>query len=428
MTTGDHTPSDSTIPSPGGLVLAPFRALRYSSAAGTLAQLLCPPYDVIDATEQSALESSDPHNAVRLILPRDEPSSPGSRYRRAARTLVEWQAAGVLTRDGRPAVYVYEMDTGATITRGLLGALALADPDAGIVLPHENTMPGPVADRLALTEATEANLEPIYLVYDGGAVAGDLVAGVDAGQPLLTAHADGVTHRLWSITEPDELRALADELYPKHALIADGHHRYATYLSHQARRHRDTGGPGPWDFGLTFLVDARRFGPHVEAIHRVLPGLRLSDAAAALPPSITSGRLDGPAPSALRALADAGRDGPAFVLTDGEEWLLLRPAGPAAETGSALGRLDVTAAHRLLIDKSWGVPEDLVEYEHDVRRATARATAAHGTVLLLNPTSVDQVAAVASAGDRMPRKSTLFVPKPATGVVFRTQADHDALS
>jgi uncharacterized protein (DUF1015 family) len=434
MTTGDHAPSGSAIPSPGGLVLAPFRALRYAGpAADTLARLLCPPYDVIDAEQQTALENSDPRNAVHVILPRDDQAGPGSRYQRAARTLREWRSDGVLQRDSEPAIYVYEMSSETSTTRGLVGALALVDPNAGIVLPHENTMPGPVADRLALTEATEANLETIYLVYDGSPTTGEIVAGVDAGPALLdTRTEDGRRHRLWPITDAEQLRTLATELYPQRALIADGHHRYATYLASQRKQHEAGRGAGPWDFGLTYLVDARRFGPHVEAIHRVIPSLSVSDAVlqAGAAGFVVSG-LANSLPEALAVLSSAGKAGTAFVLTDGERWFLLVHVGQGAAADgdgaaqqarsgrSALDRLDVTVAHRVLIERAWQVAEDVVEYEHDAARAVQRAEQTHGLALLLNPTSVDDVAAVAAAGDRMPRKSTLFTPKPATGIVFR---------
>ena len=136
------------------------------------------------------------------------------------------------------------------------------------MLPHENTMAGPVADRLALTEATQANLEPIYLVYSGGGAAAQAVSSVDGQEPLASASVDGVTHRIWAITDPETLRAIAGDLLPRRAVIADGHHRYATYLRHQADRHAAGAGAGPWDRGLALLVDASTYGPQVHAIHR----------------------------------------------------------------------------------------------------------------------------------------------------------------
>ena len=429
----------ASLPVPGGLVLAPFRALRYGSAQGTaLARLLSPPYDVIDSAQRRALEESDPHNVIRLILPRDEDGAPGSAYSRAAGTLRAWRAGGVLRADSAPALYVYEMDDGGAQTRGLVGAVHLTPPDAQIVLPHENTMAGPVADRLALTRATQANLEPIYLVYSGSGAASQVVASADGADPIAeTTTDDGITHRVWAVSDPETLRAIAGDLLPRRAVIADGHHRYATYLRHQAAQHAAGRGRGPWDRGLTLLVDASVYGPQVHPIHRVLPGLPLAKAVRGASAGFAVQRLDGGESNVASALAKAGAAGPAFVLTDGSQWLLL--TGPDQERlaraiptdrSAAWRGLDVTVAHRFLVDDLWALPdsEDVVDFRHDLESAVAAARATGGTALLLNPTPVEAVVAVAAAGDRMPRKSTLFTPKPRTGLLLRAYDDEpDAL-
>ncbi len=431
--TADDKSTGRELPDPGGLVLAPFRALRFASGVVTdLAAVLSPPYDVIDEREREALEARDPHNVVRLILPRDD-AGPDSRYAAAARRLRQWRAAGVLAADPEPALYVYEEAADGHVQRGLLGAVGLVPPQAGVVLPHENTMAGPVSDRLALTAATEANLEPIFCVYDGGGAASGVVASVGDRPPLLSVTTgDGVGHRLWSVTDSETLAAVAADLRPRRAVIADGHHRYATYLRYQAERHAAGDGCGPWDFGLAFLVDASVFGPRVEAIHRVLPGLPAERAAQQAGSGFRVRELAAPVPDVLDALASAGKRGPAFVVTDGQRsWLLTEPdptalAAALPDDRSAAWRaLDVTVAHAFLVRRVWGLEdrEDVVEYRHDVTAAVEAARATGGTALLLNPTPVADVTAVAAAGDRMPRKSTLFTPKPATGLVLRAYAD-----
>jgi uncharacterized protein (DUF1015 family) len=420
-------PPPASSPGPEGLRLSPFRALRFSGSE--LAPLLSPPYDVVDEDERSELEAADPHNVVRLILPRDVGGEPRSAYRAAASLLASWRSSGVLVPDETPALYVYEMQEGAARTRGLVGAVGLTPPEAGIVLPHENTMAGPVADRLALTEATQANLEPIYLVYSGGGAASQAVAAADVEPPLATATVHGVTHRIWALTDPTTLRAVAGDLLPRRAVIADGHHRYATYLRHQADRHAAGDGAGPWDRGLALLVDASTYGPQVHPIHRYVPGLALSDAVSRAAAGFSA--RDVPAASALSELAEAGK-GAAFLLTDGSRWVLLTDPDPAqvdsalpAERSAAWRALDVTIAHQLLIDRLWGLRdhEDVVGFEHDVPAAVAAAQRTGGTALLLNPTPVEAVAAVAEAGERMPRKSTLFTPKPRTGLLMRAYSD-----
>jgi uncharacterized protein (DUF1015 family) len=416
------------IPRPDGLVLAPFRALRYDPDHVDLARTLAPPYDVIDEAQQQALEAQDPHNVVRLTLPRGQ-------YDVAGRLLAEWRESGVLTPDAKPALYVYEEQADGHVQRGLVGALGLTPAEDHIVLPHENTMAGPVADRLALMAAVDADLEPIFLVYDGGGAASHLVAdvgGVEPGVDVTTP--DGIRHRLWAVTDPAVLAAVAADLRGRRAVIADGHHRYATFLRYQEERHAAGDGPGAHDLGLALLVDGSAFGPQVHAIHRVVPGLSARDAAEQARAGFRVDELAGGVDEALEALAKAGLPGAAYVVTDGERsWLLSEPdleklaVALPSDRSAAWRALDVTVAHLFLIRVLWGLEdrEDIVDFKHDVPAAVASARDTGGTALLLNPTPVADVAAVAAAGDRMPRKSTLFVPKPATGLLIRSFADAD---
>ncbi len=412
-----------------GLSLAPFRATRFSADADTLGGQLSPPYDVISDADRAALIEASPTNVVRLILPEQDEArlGDGDRYAGAKALLLDWLGQGVLAVDDEAALFVYEMSTSdGSVTRGLLGAVELRDPEDGVILPHENTMAGPVSDRLALMSATEANLEPIYLVYDGGGAASDLVASVTDRQPTSVATTpDGVRHRLWAITDPAAQNAVAADLAGRRALIADGHHRYATYRQLQADRH---GEPGPWDRGLTLLVDTSSYGPQVHPIHRVVALgwnriLELTSAAAEVsePMSVAA---------AQKLLSQT--EGFAVVLAHDDEAVLV--SGLSAEVqrqalgaaaGTALGDLDITVLHRVLVEQVWQLSDtvDNVGYAHSVSEALAEALHAGRTAVLVRATPVQAVAAVAAAGERMPRKSTLFTPKPASGVVIRRFAD-----
>jgi uncharacterized protein (DUF1015 family) len=411
-----------------GLSLAPFRALRPTVDEHRLGALLCPPYDVIDETQRAQLLARDPDNAVGIILPRADGTADA--YESAASRLAAQVGSGLLAPDDDPALYVYEMqpiDGGPT--RGLLGAIELRDPADGVILPHENTMAGPVADRLALMTATEANLEPIYLVYDGGGVASQLVRDVDSTKPVATATTpDGTQHRLWQLADLEQHAAVAADLGTRRALIADGHHRYATYreLQHNLRADR---GPGPWDRGLTLLVDSSSYGPQVHAIHRVIVGLPVSEAVDRARTACDVRPADS-VQQALDAVADLA--GFAVVLADARSAFVLSDPGARLAEGAlapgeppALADLDVTVLHRVLVEQVWHVEDsvDVVDYAHSVDDAIAEAQRTGGTAVLLRPTPVAAVAAVAAAGARMPRKSTLFTPKPASGLVMRRFVD-----
>ncbi|KMO96310.1 DUF1015 family protein [Streptomyces roseus] len=412
-----------------GLRLIPFHGLRYvPERVGSLAAVTSPPYDVVvrpDGVDH--LESADPHNIVRLILPQADTSA--ERNEQAAHTLHDWLAKGVLSADPEPALYVYEQRKGNVLQRGVIGALALSKPDAGIVLPHEDVMPDVVSDRAGLMRAASANLEPLLLTYLGGDPATGATAVVErtATRPplLATTTEDGFRHRLWAITDPAELAAVTSDLGHRQALIADGHHRWATYL----RLQEEHPSPTEWDFGLVLLVDTARYPLQVRAIHRMLRRLPVADALAAVEGRFLVRPVDGPLPLALESLADAAERGNAFLLAgDGTFHLVTDPDLDLLERTvrrdrpEAWRRLDATVLHATLLDVLWQIPDtpDQITYIHDAAATVAMAERHGGTAVLLHPVREAVVRDLARQGVTMPRKSTSFGPKPATGLVLRS--------
>lgn len=282
-----------------GLRLLPFRGLRYApERVGSLTAVTSPPYDVVVRPEGVRhLETADPYNIVRLILP--HAADPATRHRQAADTLRHWRAEGVLTQDAEPALYVYEQRAGAVLQRGLIGALCLDGP----VLPHEDVIPEVVEDRAALMRAAAANFEPLLLSYRGRNGANGATAVIErtvAGPPLLaTTTEDGVTHRLWAVTDPVDLAAVDHDLSRRQALIADGHHRWATYRRLYEQQPGATAA-SPWASGLVLLVDTARYPLQVRAIHRVLPHLPTAKALADLAGAFRARTLQGGCPPPWR--------------------------------------------------------------------------------------------------------------------------------
>jgi uncharacterized protein (DUF1015 family) len=430
-----------------GLVVAPFRGLRYAQdRVSGLAEVTSPPYDVIAHDTEDHLLASDPHNIVRLILPRQDahnrragngaPAEPA--YADAARLLRDWQDEGILVPDPAPALYVYEqaLADGQVLQRGLIGALRLAPLGAGPVLPHEDVIPGPVAGRRQLMEATGANLEPIFLLYDGNGPAAATVQvteQVRRGDPLLSIHTeDGICHRLWGVTDPAGQAAIAADLASHQALIADGHHRYAAYLQLQARKRTAGAGPGPWDAGLALLVDSTTFPPRIGAIHRVIPGLCPATAARLAEAAFTVRALPGVTKQeALAILSEASQRHTAFLVAGGQDFYLLTDPDPGAAKDAMPDRSDrwraLSAAvmQELLLGRLWQVKDDdqHVEVHHDADEALrSAAQAADRTAVICPPLSADVVRDVAAHGERVPRKSTSFAPKPRSGLVLRSFA------
>ncbi|CAL9322127.1 DUF1015 domain-containing protein [Streptomyces olindensis] len=413
-----------------GLELTPFRGLRYDpDRVGSLAAVTSPPYDVVVRPDGlHHLESSDPYNIVRLILP--QAATPSARNEQAAVTLRRWLSEGVLTTDPEPGLYVYEQRDGdGMLQRGIIGALRVSDPDEQVVLPHEDVMPHVVADRADLMRATSANLEPLLLTYrgdDSATATANLIERTADRPPLLaTTTEDGFSHRLWSVTAPADVATIQTDLARHQALIADGHHRWATYR----RLRTEHPSPSPWDHGLVLLVDTARYPLRVRAIHRLLHGLPVDAAVAALDGRFRVRRLDVPLPEALEALADAACAGNAFLLAGDGSFHLVDHPDPdllartvPADRPAAWRTLDATVLHATLLDHVWRIPEDSpahIAYIHDTAATVAKAERDGGTAVLMHPVREEVVRDLARQGVTMPRKSTSFGPKPASGLVLR---------
>ncbi|MFG2405851.1 DUF1015 family protein [Streptomyces brevispora] len=416
-------------PADQGLHLIPFRGLRYvPELVGSLAAVTSPPYDVVVRPDGLLhLESADPHNIVRLILPQADTAS--ARHEQAAATLNRWLTKGILAPDPEPALYVYEQRNDEILQRGIIGALALSEPTEGIVLPHEDVMADVVEDRADLMRTTEAHLEPLLLTYrsDGNATGATAVIERTIQRPplLATTTEDGFSHRLWAVTDAAEQSVAEADLARHQALIADGHHRWATYL----RLQREHALPGPWNFGLVLLVDTARYPLRVRSIHRLLHGLPVADALSALTGLFRIRDIEGPLPRALDALAGAAAEGNAFLLAgDGGFHLVDRPDEALltrtvpADRPASWRTLDATVLHSALLDHVWQIPDDPahIAYIHDTAAAVEQAERHDATAVLMHPVREEVVRDLARQGITMPRKSTSFGPKPATGLVLRS--------
>ncbi|WP_245160006.1 DUF1015 domain-containing protein [Blastococcus sp. CT_GayMR19] len=433
------SPSGPASPPPAvGLEVRPFRALTYRRHhPDDLARVSSPAYDLVTSAGRDRLAEADPHNIVRLILPHVEPDPGGSdgaarSADQAAETLERWLADGILVRDGQPALWLYEMTPpdGRPETVGWLGAVATG---SGAVLPHEDTYPPAVEGRRALLAATATDLEPIVLAHDPDPEVADLTGSARSAAPTLEVQdTEGVRHRLWRVTDRPLLDRVTAALHRTSAVIADGHHRFAAARAHARGA---AGAPGS-DAVLALVTPMGPGGLRVAAIHRVLPDLGLDRAVAGATDGFRVRELPtaGTGPDAVvvaidRWLAASGETG--FLLIDGRRLVQLSEPSAAVlgaiptEAPDAWRGLDVVLAHHGLLGHLLHRADDpsSVVVAHSVEEAVRTALDRRGVGLLLRAPSPADVAAVARAGARMPRKSTLFVPKPRTGLVLRPLAD-----
>ncbi len=404
--------------------LRPFRGIRYS-AEDQIKDLVCPPYDIISPSEQDALYERDPHNAIRVELAKQ--SGPEG-YGTVAQEFERWRAEGVVTRDGQPSLYIYRQDfvrDDGTRCRviGVIGALKLEEfgHDSG-VLPHERTMPGPIADRLALLDALKMNVSPIYGIFRGDGALRPFYESLENRPTQARFQGDeGILHRLWVITAPAELEMLTTEIGTHTIVIADGHHRYETALTYH-RQHLDS--PGEHDAIMCFCVDADSEDLVVLPYNRAIKTGSDTDVREALADA-GSTELDSLTPE--EALEGSKADHPfVFVLNDGSVLCEVSDAEVVAAVGERAPEwraLDVVALHEALLPRLFPDGADEFRFSKDPLEIT-RLVREEGwdCGVQLRALGAAQIVDVARSGERMPQKASYFWPKAITGLVFRSLA------
>ena len=426
----------------------PFRGVRFNSdRSGALGDILCPPFDEINPERREDLLARSAHNVVRLESPK--PDSDGADiYSQSAAQLKAWLAEGVLAQDGRPAFYVmqeeYPTEAGPRQRVSAFAAVHLEEYERAIVLPHEFTRRGPKEDRLAMMEACGANFSPILAMYrDPGGVQTLLWEAIVNREPDCTAEAPGaVNYKLWLVDEPDAVGRLRGLLKSSPIYIADGHHRYETALAYRDNvrsRERVRLDTQASEFVLMCLVEFDDPGMQLHSFHRALSGLS-PDKLSALQEqvyglfTVESRPLGGMNPERMSAFLEstwsARKGKPALGLIEPEEGRLsvlsLRgnlaagtiPHAPSSE----MYQCEAWLLHSAVLDPVLGgssgdqaqvdfIPE-LEVLLAQIERGDCQAA------FLVPPLDMSVFESLVREGQRLPPKTTYFLPKLPTGLVM----------
>lgn len=423
-----------------------FRGVRFTEKAGTIGELCCPPYDIISEEQRQSYVEQNPHNVIRLELPRGERP-----YEEAADTLRAWFSSGVLSQDEREGLYIYEEEFTArgvpNKIKGLICLVKVEDFSKGVVLPHEQTLSKAKTDRFNLQMATGCQSSQIYSLYiDHEHTTLSLIDALsDRAPDAAFTDESGVTHRLWCVYDPDALEQAAGQFEKRRLYIADGHHRYETSINIRNRL-RETGvitdESHPGNYVMMMLCDMEHPGLVVFPTHRLIRDMPDVDIPSLLAeceayfditPSL-------PLTGMQEQLDDLYAQGKkSFALYTGKDdytLLTLRDLGAVKrfepEMSDEYCNLDVSVLHTLVLEHILGIDKENMmnqvnlNYTRVLEEAIDKVRdGTYDFSFIMNPTKVEEIGAVAAAGEKMPQKSTYFYPKLTTGLVMNKFMDID---
>ncbi|MFA4830147.1 MAG: DUF1015 domain-containing protein [Thermodesulfovibrionales bacterium] len=410
--------------------IIPFKGILYNLSRVSGEDTVAPPYDIITPEYKEQLYNKSPYNIVRIDFGKELAGDNESenKYKRASEFFNLWIKEGVLARSNTPGFYAHEIEYKIKgklkKLRGFFGLVRLEELGKGNIHPHECTHSKPKADRLDLMRACNANISPIFSLYNSPEKkASEVIRSVTGGEkPCIEAKdTDGAMHRLWIIEDKKNIEAIKNDLKNRAVFIADGHHRYETALEFQkeqrAESREQSAESKPWDYVLMFLANISDEGLTILPAHRLVKGIPEN------PVKILSEYFNVEGLSLSEKVEDsiAGYEHAIGFYQHGnrKQYILKHKGAGLDDLHPALRGLDVTVLHELIFKKLLKVKVTDIGYEMGIKETMDRVkNGLYDAAFFLNPTKVEDVERVALSDVRMPPKSTYFYPKLLTGLVI----------
>ena len=418
-----------------------FKGLRFNTEkSGPIDTVVCPPYDIISEEQRVEYIGENKYNIIRLELPKGEDC-----YNNAKRVLDGWLENGVLMREDEDSVYIYEEEFSAYgknyKVKGCIVRVRLEEFEKGIILPHEFTLSKAKEDRLNLMKATNCNFSQIYALYsDKERKTISKLDELSCAEPEIElTDSDGVTHRMWIVSNDRDVKSICEDFKDRKLYIADGHHRYETALNYRnyCRENGLSKEGDAVDYQMMMLVNMEHPGLVVFPTHRIVHDLKHFDKNEVLKACrefFDISEIDGVdnIETILRSHCVKNEKAFGMYCGEGRWYLLVLKSEEIMEkllpnVSRASQGLDVSVLHTLILEKLMGIDAEnmakqinltYVKQIGDALNAVDNHSA--NCAFVLNPTKISEICDVSSAGEKMPQKSTYFYPKLITGLVINT--------
>jgi uncharacterized protein (DUF1015 family) len=373
---------------------------------------------VVNSAEARAYAKGKPDSFFQVSrpevgLPETTDEHSDAVYARGAESLGDFIKRGLLVRDAAAHFYVYRQKMGSHVQTGLVAAASVDEYDRGLIKKHELTREDKEDDRTRHIDALDANDEPVFLAYRASAQIDALIAEITRGAPEYDfVTDDGIGHTFWVAAESFNARLGPAFESIAGLYIADGHHRSAAASRVHILRQ---GKPGNHDGFLAVVFPHNQL--QILDYNRLVKDLNGLETAHFLARVAERFTLDKTTHAKPKAVHQFG------MFLEDQWYTLTARAGTWDQTPT--GVLDVTILQKNLLAHVLAIGDprtdkriDFVggirgtaELEKRVKSGSAKVAFA------MFPTTLEQLMAIADAGEIMPPKSTWFEPKLRSGLV-----------
>jgi uncharacterized protein (DUF1015 family) len=403
-----------------------FKGVR--PAADKIKDVASPPYDVLNSEEAREQVKDKPHSFLHVVkpevdLPEDTDHYDETVYQKGKENLYNLIKDGILIQDDKPCFYLYRLIMGDVDEFGLVAGASIEDYENDIIKKHEHTRADKEADRIKHVDTLNANTGPVFLTYKAREDMNELVAKLANKTPTYDFEAeDGIKHIFWKIDEESTISKIEnifkeiDFLY-----VADGHHRSASgTIVGQSRRGANPNHTGEEEYNYFLSVIFPHDQLYIMDYNRVvkdLNDLNHEKFLIMVEENFTVKAFSADEPYKPNKLHTFG------MYLDGK-WYAVEAKDGSFPKNDPVKSLDVSILQENLLHPILAIGDprrdkriDFVGGIRGLEALSNRVDAGEAVAFALFPTSIEELMAIADAGEIMPPKSTWFEPKLRSGVI-----------
>ncbi len=386
-----------------------------------------PPYDVLSSDEARALVKNNQNSFLRVNKSEVDFSAAESQYTdkvylKGKENLQRLISDGLMVQDENESFYLYRLTMNGKSQTGIVSLASVDEYDRGLIKKHELTRPEKVDDRADHIMTLEAQVGPVFSIFKQNESIKNLFSNLTSAPPYIDFTLDdNVRHELWIINSTSDVNSLIGNFKKLDAMyIADGHHR-SEAASEVCRRMKEknknhTGNESYNYFLNVVFPDDEMYIMSYNRVISDMQNLGMSEIIEKLSSSFEIEKSDSSVEPTEPHVIGIYHDG---------AWYKASIKSDSYDKSHPVDSIDSAILTKNLLGPLFRIEnlrtDNRVKFVGGIRGISELEklvdSGEQKMAFALSPVTVEQLLAVADAGQVMPPKSTWFEPKLRSGMV-----------